>query len=349
MEKEFISGGEYNSFLETTKYSDSTRFDVNRIIEIYEYLKDKKTEERSFYGEPRKIENAHLDFLRIALDRIYFSPKYNQATEDFLKSDYLSEELKKEIYDVLNGICCSEQLTALLNSERIISEFSKKEIKEIEESLCQVSNALSGNKYMEKCKEIYEMFEDYIFVIDGVGPIEYTKEKNKSELPIIMLEKSGIPSHASYYSGYGVDRRYLGENHLFSIYKKFTKFYPDKADQFVKMVRAISKLTPTEFVTNYLLFVRNGLDSDFKHNEGNFSVDGTYSETRDLVGAVSMFHMFGREQSDLDKRFEEEAEISIRRSFNQMVEEFKNNQESAQLQPIENSNSKILSKKMKQD
>lgn len=349
MDKEFISGGEYNSFLETTRYSDSTRFDVNRIIEIYEYLKDKKTEERSFYGEPRKIENAHLDFLRIALGRIYFSPKYNQATEDFLKSDYLSEELKKEIYGVLKETCCSEQLTVLLNSERRINDFSKDEIKEIEDSLCRISDALSDNKDGEKCKEIYEMFEDFIFVIDGVGPIEYIKEKNGSELPIIMLEKSGIPSHSSYYSGYGVDRRYLGEEHLFSIYKKFAKFYPNKADEFLKMVRAISRLTPTEFVTNYLSFVRNGLDSDFKHKEGNVSVEGTYGETRDLVGAVSMFHMFGREQSDLDKRFELESEISIRRSFNQMVEEFKNNQESAQLQTNDNSNSKILSRKMKQE
>ena len=98
---------------------------------------------------------------------------------------------------------------------------------------------------------------------------------------------------------------------MFSIYKKFSKFYPDKANEFVKMVRSISRLTPTEFVTNYLSFVRNGLDSNFKHKEGNVSVDGTYGETRDLVGAVSMFHMFGREQSDLDKRFELESEISI--------------------------------------
>ena len=349
MGKEFISAGEYNSFLETTRYSDSTRFDVNRIIEIYEYLKDKKTEERSYWGEPRKIENAHLDFLRIALDRIYFSPKYNQATEDFLKSDYLSEELKKEIYDVLQGICCSVQLTTSLNGERKISDFSTDEIKEIEASLCRASDALSDNKDGEKCKEIYEMFEDFIFVIDGVGPIEYIKEKNGSELPIVMLEKSGIPSHASYYSGYGVDRRYLGENHLFSIYKKFAKFYPDKADEFVKMVRDISRLTPTEFVTNYLSFVRNGLDSDFKHKGGNVSVEGTYGETRDLVGAVSMFHMFGKEQSDLERRFELEAEISIRRYFNQMVEEFKSNQESVQLETNENGNSKILSRKMKQE
>ena len=62
-----------------------------------------------------------------------------------------------------------------------------------------------------------------------------------------------------------------------------------------------------------------------------------------------MFHMFGREQSNLDKRFELESEISIRRSFNQMVEEFKNNQETAQLQTNENRNSKILSRKMKQE
>ena len=218
MEKEFISGGEYNSFLEKTRYSDSTSYDMNKIIEIYEYLKDKKTEERSFSGESRKIENAHLDFLRIALGRIYFSPKYNQATEDFLKSDYLSEELKKEIYGFLKGTCCSEQLIVLLNSERRINDFSKNEIKEIEDYLCRISDALSDNEDREKCKEIYEMFEDYIFVIDGVGPVEYIKEKYGLELPIVILDKSGVNSLPYYYSGYGVDKRYLGEDHLFSIY-----------------------------------------------------------------------------------------------------------------------------------
>ena len=349
MERVFISAGKYNGFLETTRYCDSTEFNVNRIIEIYEFLKDKKTEERSYYAEPRKIENAHLDFLRVALGRTYFSPKYNQATEDFLKSDFLSHELNKEIYSLLKGKCCSLQLELAFNSEQNIKDFSKDEIKEIEESLHQAFNKLSNEKEKNKCREIYDMFESYIFVIDGVGPVEYIKEINGPKLPIIMLEKSGIPSYESYYSGYGVDRRYLGENHLFSIYKKFAKFYPDKADEFVKMVRAISRLTPTEFVINYLSFVRNGFDSDFKHKEGNVSIEGTYDETRDLVGVLSMFHMFGREQSDLDKRFELEAEISIRRSFNQMVEDFKNNQKSAQLQTNENSNSKVLSRKIKQE
>ena len=319
MERIFIPAGEYHSFLETTRYCDSTEFDVNRIIEIYEYLKDKKTEERSYYTEPREIENAHLDFLRVALGRAYFSPKYNQATEDFLKSNYLSQELKKEIYGLLKGKCCSLELELVFNSERNFSDFSKDEIKEIYDSLGKVAKSLDEEE--NRCKEIHDIFDSYIFVLDGVGPIEYIKERNGSYLPILMLEKTGLPSHASYYSGYGVDGRYLGEKHLFSLYQKFDKFYPDKKNEFVKMINFMRRLTPTEFISNYLLFSRNGFDSDFKQKEDNISVDGTYGATRDLVAGVSLFSLFNNEQSEFDREIEIERQHSIRYNFNQMVDE----------------------------
>ena len=341
MEKTFISGGEYNSFLETARHSDSNTFDGNKIIEIYEYLKDKKTEILNCYRKTMKIENAHIYFLKVALDSIYFSPKYSKATEDFLKSDYLSEEFKKEICSVLNSNCCSEQLL-LLNSGRKMSGFSKDEIIEIEETLCQASNQLSNHKKKKKCNELYEIFEDYIFVIDGVGPVEYIKEKYGLKLPIVILDKSGVNSLPYYYSGYGVDKRYLGEDHLFSIYQKIAKFYPDKADEFVKMVKSISTLTHTEFVTNYLSFVQNGMNSDFQYKEGNVSVDGTYGETRNIVGAISLFHMFDREQSDLDKSYELEEHFSIRRNFIRLVKEYKNNLEVTELQTNENNKRKVL-------
>ena len=345
MERQFISGREYSEFLETTRWADDNNTTVDRIIDIFEYLKDKKTEKRNYPREPRAIENAHLDFLRIALDRIYFDPFYNKGTEEFLKSDYLSEELKKEINDVLNGNC-SEDLMELLTSEKRFQEFSKEEIKEIGNSLHRTCDKLSNEQKKKKCGEIYEIYDDYIFVIDGIGPIEYTKEKNGAELPIIMLEKTSLPSHASYYSGYGVDSRYLGEKHLFSLYKKFAKFYPDKKEEFVKMVENIRRLTPTEFVTNYLSFVRNGLDSNFKNKNGNISVDGLHAETRDLVGALSIFSLFHNE-SDNDRSDELERHFLIRNEFFKMIDEFESVRKLAESK--EKGNMEVLSRKIKQD
>ncbi len=115
---------------------------------------------------------------------------------------------------------------------------------------------------------------------------------------------------------------------MFSIYKKFVKYYPEKAEKFVAMVRSISRLTPTEFVTNYLLFVRNGLDSGFKNKEGNISIDDEHGSARDLVGAATTFSLLSRGQSDLDRRFELDEQIFIRDRFSQMIEEFKSAQES---------------------
>ncbi len=317
MEKEFVPVEDYNRFLETTKYCDNPIYDINRIIDIYEFLKDKRVEKYTWDQKVEIVEDAHLDFLGVALGRTYFAPKYNEATEDFLKSDYLSSEVKKDIYDALKDKGCPDNIIQLLTSKKQISDFSKNEIKEIEKYLCK------NEDNSEKCKVLYELYEDYIFVIDGDGPIEYIKEKNNYDLPNLLLDKSGIPSYPSYYSGYGVDRRYLNENHLFSIYKKFLKFYPDKADNFVELVRNINTLTPTEFVTNYLSFVRSGFNPDFDKKKGNVSVDGLYGESRDIVGAISMFHLFGREKSELEIRYESEENFSIRNDFLNMVKEYK--------------------------
>ena len=59
------------------------------------------------------------------------------------------------------------------------------------------------------------------------------------------------------------------------------------------------------------------------------------------VNAVSNNTINALRVTILDKSFEEDVEISIRRSFNQMVEEFKHNQEKIKLKANEN-NTKVL-------
>ncbi len=333
MEKQFISEIEFKNLLKKIRYGVKN---IDEAIEIYDYLKDKKTEDSFFDRETRTIENPHFEFLRTIFNRTEsdYAGGFTEEDEEFLKSDYLSEELKKEINNKLKNN--SKELTELLNSEKQINDFSKEEINKIMKLLITISNPLPDKERYDYGALCYTL-ETYLFVLDGKGPIEYIKEEYGKELPKAILDKSNLSSRASYYSGYGVDTTLLGERHLFSIYKKFVKYYPDKTEEFVKLVDSIPKLTPTEFINNYFLFVENGFNSDFQNKEGNISVDGLHGQARDLVGAVSIFSLFNKEQSDLDRYFESRAEASIRKEFKEKIEQFKNNQEQTKVKVLNKS------------
>lgn len=307
---------------EFARLSDKTRclksnIDVNELIEAYEYLKDKKYKEESL-GSTRVVENAHIEFLSNALNRTYFYEDYNKPTEEFIKSSYLSTDLKKEILSLLEGNC-NKKLEALLKSDTETKDFTKEEIKEIRDSLAKLYKKLTNKEEKEKCNDIHALLEDYFFVLDGEGPIEFIKEEYGNELPNFIIDKSAFPSIPTYYSGYGVNRRFLNEDHLFSMYKKYVKFYPDKADEFVNLVNSIYILRPTEFINNYFEFVRNGFNSDFSHKSGNMSLDGVYGETRDIVGVVSLFSAF--RERDIESEYKITSEI--KKEFLKKVEEYK--------------------------
>lgn len=316
MKKTYIEGYEFANLSNKTR-GLTTNCDVNELFEAYEYLKDKKYKEKSLITT-RIVENAHIEFLSDALSRTQFYEDYNKQTEEFLKSHYLSEEIKKEILSLLAGNCRKE-IETLLKSDTETKDFTKEEIKEIRIYLAKVYKKLTNKKEKEKCSDIHDLLEDYFFVLDGEGAIEYIKEDYGSELPNLILDKSAFPSILTYYSGYGVDRRFLGEDHLFSMYKKYVKFYPDKKDEFVNLVKTTITLTPTEFITNYFYFVINGFNSDFTHKRGNMTLDGVYGETRDIVGVASLFSLF-RER---DPRSDFETTLDIKKEFLKKVEEYK--------------------------
>ena len=83
MEKKCISNDEYRQFKNVIACSYGDNFNVDRIIDIFEYLKDKK-HSLGDDNEVSIIENAHLDLLKFMLDRMFFFPKYDQAIESFL-------------------------------------------------------------------------------------------------------------------------------------------------------------------------------------------------------------------------------------------------------------------------
>ena len=328
MEKQFINEYEYKELLKKTRYNIKK---VEDIIDIYEFLKDKTSERKTIGGDKEVIKNLHLDFLKNLFYQSMMptAAVLTETEEEFLKSNYLSEELKKEICNRLKN--SPKELIELLNSDKQINDFSKEAIKEIIESLKCTSDSLSDEAryaYRDFC---FNIFEEYLFILDGNGPIEYIKEEHEKDLPIKMLERSNVFPSSSYYSGYDVNNNLLGENHLFSLYKKFVKYYPEKVDEFVRMVMFIPMLTPTEFVTNYLSFVRNGMLSDISIKEGNISFDDAYGPIRDLVEAISMADLIEEEHlKDFSKSFNKKKHSYIIKSFRQKIKQYKSLQESEQ-------------------
>jgi hypothetical protein len=331
MKKTYIEEYEFANLSNKTR-GLTTNCDVNELIEAYEYLKEKKFKSMSL-GTTRMVENAHIEFLSDALNRTYFYEDYNIQTEEFLKSHYLSEEIKNEILCLLAGNCRKE-IETLLKSDTETKDFTKEEIKEIRVYLAKVYKKLTNKKEQEKCSDIHDLLEDYFFVLDGEGPIEYIKEDYGSELPNLILDKSAFPSIPTYYAGYGVNRRFLGEDHLFSMYKKYVKFYPDKKDEFVNLVKTTFTLTPTEFIINYFNFVINGFNSDFNYKRGNMSLDGVYGETRDIVGVASLFSSFRERNPEFDFKMT----LEIKKEFLKKVEDYE--------RIMEEEKGKIIKKKL---
>ena len=218
MEKQFIDECEYKGLLEKVRYGSDS---LEEAIDIFEYLKDKRTVETELFRGKVPVEYPHIKFLSYILNSTIsdFAAGFSESDEEFLQSEYLQNQLKIEISRMLKN--SSQELMELVNSDKNIKDFSKEELKEIIGTLDNIGKSLEGEE-----KEFYEdfhyIFEDYLFELGGQGPVEYTKEIHGRELPKEMLERSNVRSMPSYYSGYSVDSGLLGERHLFSLYKKFS-------------------------------------------------------------------------------------------------------------------------------
>ena len=252
---------------------------------------------------------------------------------------YLMEDLKNEISlkEIANKYC--------FNNEKRVGEL----IRNLQNMGVSINKKydIEGNifyklNYNEKFEDIYiDGIDDYLFVLDGVGVVQYIKEKYGDTLPIEMLTRSNVSSSAFYYSGYGVDYSILGEGHLFSLYRKFVKYYPDKVEEFISLVNSIDLITPTEFVNNYMIFVRNGLNSNFMLKKGNISIEGLDGNKRDALGPISLFSLFdSRESKDAEysRKLEKDHSDRIKKDFEKMVNDYNESIGSAMVLTIKPNN-----------
>ena len=120
-----------------------------------------------------------------------------------------------------------------------------------------------------------------------------------------------------FYSGCGVDRKYFSEAHLLSLYKKFIKYFPDKKENFIELVKRVPGLAPTNFVSSYLKFIYNKFEPNFEQRNSYNKEDETSSKKSYKTVSFSTENLHKKDSTELDW----DTHNNILNNFLEMVEE----------------------------
>ena len=237
------------------------------IIKEYEKLKNRFIAEQN-----RRIDNPSMDFLFNAVEQTRILPDYAVAVKDFLETSVVSDTFKKYIFNMLKGSDTDIELLTLLQSEASFNEFTKEQIEGIKKALDKLfsTKGVSGSDNYQ----IYDMFTDYIFQLNGEGPVNYIKGLyTEQELANEFLTHSGMKTSISHYARRGMQRIDLNERHLMSIYKKFDKYMPEKKEQLYNLIKNTPQLNGADFLANYLKFIANNFDSNIEYSFSRKMID----------------------------------------------------------------------------
>ena len=260
MKKNEISFREFDNLDRVTRLGNIVR--VKDLIEIHEYLKDKIVIEKDKLILKRYPAN---DFIVNALFRVRYAPKFSEAVSDFIKSDYLSDCLKENIYYILSKIEGYEDILDELKTDCYLGNFNFVKIIKIYEGLSEYYSDCV-NELTESNNLAYDCFTQYMFFQDSNDAKTFIKQINNNDtLFKDILANSGVIPTSINYVSLGLDRCYLNEDHLISIYEKIKKFYPGVEEEFAKLVMMMDDLSPNIFIINYFNFV----NSNFIASETN--------------------------------------------------------------------------------
>ena len=234
--------------------------DKDTLIKQFIYLKNK------FVAEPnRRIENPSIAFLFTAVESTRFAPDYPKAVKGFIESTEVSNTIKEYIFNMLKETDTDVELLTLLQSEASFNEFTKEQIAGIKQALDHLftTKGVSG----EENYQVHDMLNDYVFSLNGEGPVSYIKGLyTEEELANEFLTHSGMKADTSFYARRGMQRIDLNENHLLSIYRKFDKFMPEKRTELYNLIKQTPLLDAADFVANYFKFIRNGFNSQIEYS-----------------------------------------------------------------------------------
>lgn len=276
-------------------YEDAT---LDNMINIYKYFKTNK-------GMKYTIE--YIDTL---LEISSHQPNYPKAVEEFFLSDYFSYIIKDILKDQIN----KEESKELLEKDILFNDYTSKELSIISRGIHK-SNVRANNGDII---DFNKLLTNYLFLLDGEGPTEYIKSKyDRRTLAKELLEHTGLYAIPMYYSGCGVNRKHFSEEHIFSLYKKFIKYFPDKKEIYIELVNKVPGLAPSNFVSSYLKFIYNKFEIDFEQKNSYNKDDETSSNRTYKTVSLSEKNLHKKDSTELDW----DTHFDILNNFLEMIEE----------------------------
>lgn len=246
----FIGQYEYNDFCRKVRFGDYN-LTIEKLIDICNYLDGKHYDDNG-----RIINNVLDDFIYQIIRKPYYAAEFPKEIIDFIKSDYFSDKVKKDIYKMTRNLDGYKDINKLLKSNINVNDFDLFSLNDISDAFYMYCD----NKKIDKDinVKIPIIFNKYMFILDGEGPVEFIKNNyNEKELAKEFLTNVGLVPTPTYYQDNRFDRIEFNEDHLIAIYKQFEKYMPDKKEAFVKLVRLNKVFSAKEFISNYSKFVED--------------------------------------------------------------------------------------------
>lgn len=179
--------------------------------------------------------------------------KINKFYLGFMVSEHTQNYIKNELLKKLESYNCKGELLETLKSNKLISNFSKNEIKMLLEEL---KNNEEGEERVTSINDRTEFMKFYLFKLGGKNIMDALIEKyGLKDFACHILETNGLYGNAGYYSGRGVTESDLTGTMLTSIYAQLKSFDEKMATGFIELVKNIQLLTASNFIKAYYSYI----------------------------------------------------------------------------------------------
>ena len=174
----------YDDFCRKVMFPD-TDLTVDKLISICKFLDGKQLIE-----DDRVVNNALDLYIYYIIRRPYIDPTYSKVIEDFIKSDYFSDKVKKDTYKMTKKLENYKKVNKLLKSDIHVNDFDLETLNDINDAYYEYSEISKYDKNINV--KIPVIFNRYMFVLDGNGPVDfiknnYTEEELGKEFVRILL------------------------------------------------------------------------------------------------------------------------------------------------------------------
>ena len=240
----------------------------------------KTLQEYNHYFESMGISKNYLDVcLRYDWGKC-IPVKLPTTMKEFLNSEYAEKE-------VLNRF-----------SARFVENEKQEELKNemVAQGITDYTNNYNLDMLFNCSKEFLQSIEFYYTVtalalyIDRKSAIDFlNKNASSRNFMEVLVERCGLNSRPSFYSGRGVVASDLNSNHLLAIYQKLERIDKEKAFAMAQMTLAIPTLGATEFLNSLYALAENNFHFEQEIiNENNVDLNVSGDEQRNAVAFASL-------------------------------------------------------------